>query len=194
MEFCAIYTVKNFWAPFSVLEALHSAVYDNNKEMVELLITNGADVNKANNDGWTPLYCAVWNNRKEIAELLIAKGADVNKATINSRTPLHSAVYNNSKEIVELLLLHGADVNKVDDKGKTLLQIAEEKKYIDIVAILEEYIKKQQSQQNQPNIMQESPKGNESNVFEVDVPYKNIVLKFKGDQQQFKNFLQSLNF
>ena len=48
-----------------------------NKEFIELLIANGADVN-AKADGWTPLHWAANWGHKETIELLIAGGADVN--------------------------------------------------------------------------------------------------------------------
>ena len=48
------------------------------KEVVELLIAKGADVNAKNDGGYTPLHQAAINGHKEIAELLIEKGANVN--------------------------------------------------------------------------------------------------------------------
>ena len=56
------------WTP------LHNAAGYSTKEMVELLISNGANVNAKNEDGWTPLHDAA---TKEVAELLIDKGADM---------------------------------------------------------------------------------------------------------------------
>ena len=56
---------------------LHYAIDLCNKEIVEILVANGADVNiKCNNV--TPLISAIKNNHKEIVEVLIANGANIN--------------------------------------------------------------------------------------------------------------------
>ena len=58
------------------------------KEIAELLIAKGADVNAKDADGVTPLHDAASDGRKETTELLIAKGADVNAKNDESGTPL----------------------------------------------------------------------------------------------------------
>jgi ankyrin repeat protein len=58
------------------------------KEMVELLLTNGADVNAANNGGAAPLHTAAFFNFTEVVELLLARGADINAKDKNGRTAL----------------------------------------------------------------------------------------------------------
>ena len=60
------------------LTVLGHAAWGGHKEIVELLIAEGADVNAKRNTGVTPLHHAAWKSHKEVAELLIAKGADVN--------------------------------------------------------------------------------------------------------------------
>ena len=60
---------------------------DNSKEIGEILISKGADINAKTNEnnflwedkgGKTPLHFAVLFNSKEIGELLISKGANIN--------------------------------------------------------------------------------------------------------------------
>ena len=60
------------------LTVLGHAAWGGHKEIVELVIAEGADVNAKRNTGVTPLHHAAWNGHKEVAELLIANGADVN--------------------------------------------------------------------------------------------------------------------
>lgn len=48
------------------------------KEVVELLINNGADVNLFGYDGLTPLVCAYYSRSPEMIRFLLEKGADPN--------------------------------------------------------------------------------------------------------------------
>jgi ankyrin repeat protein len=57
---------------------LHFAAQRGHKEVVELLITKGADMHARDPNEQTPLHIAASRGYKEIAELLIAAGADVN--------------------------------------------------------------------------------------------------------------------
>ena len=96
------------------------------KEIAELLIANGADVNaKDSNEAWTPLHYAALNGNKELVELLIAKGADMNVKANEEWTPLHTTALEGNKEVVELLIAKGVDVNAKDVDGKTPLNSAE---------------------------------------------------------------------
>ena len=52
---------------------LHNAVMFDHKEIVELLISRGADVDAKNRKGQTPLLFAMRLDSKEIAELLISE-------------------------------------------------------------------------------------------------------------------------
>jgi len=77
------------------------------KDIAELLIAKGADVNAKGNWGWTPLHSAVYGH-KDIVALLIAKGADVRARDGSGRTPLAYAQNEGYTEIVELLRQHEA--------------------------------------------------------------------------------------
>jgi len=81
---------------------LHRATWDGHKEVVELLIAKGADVNAKDKYGKIPLHRAC-ECEKEIAELLLDKGADVNAKDNDGETPLDQA----EGEIANLLREHG---------------------------------------------------------------------------------------
>ena len=86
--------------------SLHRAAYNKHKEIIELLITNGVDVNAKNDAAETPLHLAT---TKEIAELLIANGADVNATTNRGTTPLDWAA---NDEIASLIRVLGGKSGK----------------------------------------------------------------------------------
>ena len=87
------------------------------KEIVELLVDAGADVNAKSEKGTTPLHYATVFGHREVAELLIAKGSDVNAKSQDGYTPLDFAepsenrqppkVTTGKKETADLLRKHG---------------------------------------------------------------------------------------
>ncbi len=77
------------------------------KEIVELLIASGANVNKKDVRGSIPLHFTAWQGSKEIAELFIAKRAGVNTKNEDGETPLDWAIKDKRTEIAELLRQHG---------------------------------------------------------------------------------------
>ena len=87
---------------------MRSVVEEKSSRIVEILISNGADINARDNNGKTALSYAVENGYTEIAELLIAKGADVNARDGNGRTPLWYAQEKSYNKIAELLRKHVA--------------------------------------------------------------------------------------
>ncbi len=98
---------------------LDQAAGGGRKDIVQLLIAKGANVNTKTDEGSTPLHSAAANEHENIAELLIAKGADVNAKKKNGLTPLHLATgsgWQGGYEIAKLLISKGADVN-VNSKG-----------------------------------------------------------------------------
>ncbi|WP_245970163.1 ankyrin repeat domain-containing protein [Wolbachia endosymbiont of Bemisia tabaci] len=67
---------------------LHIAVRYGHKEVAELLLNKGANVNAVERRKWTPLHTAVKSGKVEVAELLLDRGANVNAVDKKGRTPL----------------------------------------------------------------------------------------------------------
>jgi len=90
---------------------LHRAARHGPKELVEHLISNGADVDAKDKWGCTPLLDACHTGGKELIKLLIAKGANVNARDEDGLTPLYVALWSRDKDIIRALVTNGADVN-----------------------------------------------------------------------------------
>jgi ankyrin repeat protein len=84
---------------------LHVAVWDGHKDVVELLLANGAEVDARGNTG-TPLHWAARMGNKVVVELLLSKGAAVNALDKSGSTALHLAAEDGHKEVAELLRQH----------------------------------------------------------------------------------------
>ncbi len=107
--------------------ALIDASFAGRKEMVELLIIEGADLNAQDNKGDTALMNAAIRGHAEIVELLIFNGADVHAKDNSGNTALiDSAKYGRKTacDVMAILIDYGADINAKNKYGITPLMNA----------------------------------------------------------------------
>lgn len=119
--------------------AIHSAA-EGKPEALALLLSYGADPNRVQYDGKTPLHCAAeWPDNRRCIELLVEAGAAVEpgKDSMAGLTPLGWAVGGDNPENVACLLERGADLFATDAEGLTLFEIAETEGYREVLALLE---------------------------------------------------------
>lgn len=104
---------------------LHYACFHGQAEIVKLILQKCPDsIDKANNDGETPLMLVARNANFVIAKLLIVSGAEVNCANTKGIMPLHMAAYNGNLMLGEELIAAGADINARTEEGQTPLMYA----------------------------------------------------------------------
>lgn len=84
-----------------------------------MVIALGADVNAADNDGWTPLHWATRHDEIDLAAMLLDSGADINRQNEEGMTPLIMAAAYNYLPLVKYLKDRGADVTLRDADGDT---------------------------------------------------------------------------
>ena len=93
---------------------LHKACINNNTEVIDSLISHGANVNYPYNGGITPLHCAAAFSIHGADYLLLAK-ANIDSKTIEGITPLHVACIYKNFQVIKLLIQNGADINSLSN-------------------------------------------------------------------------------
>jgi uncharacterized protein len=89
--------------------------------LAEVLIKNGADVNKT---GWTPLHYAASNAHLPVIRLLLENHAYIDAESPNNTTPLMMASMYGNAAAVQLLIDEGADPMLKNGQGLTAQQFA----------------------------------------------------------------------
>ena len=90
--------------PRQQCKVLLKASFYGMREIVEMLIDGGVDINSFNDDRNTALNHAARGNRIEVAKLLIKRGCDVNFPTERRYTPID---FSTSDEMIQLLRENG---------------------------------------------------------------------------------------
>ena len=103
---------------------LHYAVANGDKDFVDKLIQDGANVNAQNKVGWSVVAEASNSEHLDIMMALIKAKADVNIARRDGMTPLHMCAGKGKWEFVEALLNAKAEVNTKYDGDRTPLMAA----------------------------------------------------------------------
>jgi ankyrin repeat protein len=114
------FLLSSFAGTFPQLQAdpIHDAVKTNDIIEVRQLLSNGANPNKIDTYGYTPLY---YTANPEMFDLLISAGADINQPNGWGNTLLRCAVSSlwPDREYIKFLLQKGANKDIKDRRNKT---------------------------------------------------------------------------
>ncbi|OQD66975.1 hypothetical protein PENPOL_c004G06475 [Penicillium polonicum] len=97
-----------------------------NKDLVNLILAHGVEVNMVDSYGQTPLHAMTYGASKAMVgtiKLLLSHGANITAKNADGNTPLHLAVLTSAWEVVQLLLRHGADLDRRNQNGETPMDL-----------------------------------------------------------------------
>ena len=90
---------------------LQWASWNGHLEVLEHLISEGADMEAEDPRSATVLHWAAWNGHSEVMRVLLAKGANPDTQDSAGGSPLHFAAYSGQETVIRILLHNGAHVN-----------------------------------------------------------------------------------
>jgi len=117
------------------------AADNGNKDIVQQMLTKGANIDHADNDGKTAFIRAAWKGHKDVVQLLIEQGANIEHANEYGWTALLYAVnieadLGYQKYLVQLLIDQGANIEHANIDGMTALSWAASYGHKDVVQLL----------------------------------------------------------
>ena len=98
-----------------------------------LLLERGADLDRWDDRGHSPLYAAAKGGHSHLVRLLLGWRADPNRATPDGVTPLMAAAKANAVQSIRALLAAGAPIEARDRHGNTALMHADRSGAVDIL-------------------------------------------------------------
>ena len=116
--------------------ALEHAVKNANREMVQLLLSAGANVNAKNPEGETVLMMLDDDATGDLVWDLLNARADVNLKDKSGTTALMQIAVSNNLEALKTLLDAGAEVNARNKLGRTALMLAASEGFVNNVRAL----------------------------------------------------------
>ncbi|XP_043562083.1 protein phosphatase 1 regulatory subunit 12A-like isoform X2 [Chiloscyllium plagiosum] len=117
-----------------------AACSSGDREEVEKLLLQGADINYTNVDGLTALHQACIDENLDMVTFLVEHGANINQPDNEGWTALHAAASCGFMEIAEYLIKQRANVAAVNSEGELPIDIAQGEA---MEKLLKDVIKKQ---------------------------------------------------
>lgn len=94
------------------------------REIVEMLLSYGANIHACNLDWSSPLHMATFHGHVNIVRFLLQRNVNLNNSDQHGNTVLHLAATRNNFEAAVLFLDYNIDANIRNNTGQTALDIA----------------------------------------------------------------------
>jgi quinoprotein dehydrogenase-associated probable ABC transporter substrate-binding protein len=107
-----------------ITQELSNAVNANDHERIKFLVSKGADVNKPDSNGYTPLTNAARQRQDKTVKLLIDLGANPNLADGNKMTPIITAAMREAVPTIKVLVDARAKLEEPGPEGFRPLALA----------------------------------------------------------------------
>lgn len=120
------------------MRPLHAAANYGSVDIVDLLLTRGADKESRDPGGCTPLIRASKRGKADNARALLDAGAATDACNARGHCALHLAAARGCYDLAELLVQRGADLDLQDPSGKAPFQIACESGHYELALLLVE--------------------------------------------------------
>ncbi|XP_067685531.1 serine/threonine-protein phosphatase 6 regulatory ankyrin repeat subunit A-like [Haliotis asinina] len=96
-----------------------------NREVLDFLVRQGADMLVADNDGQNILHLACKEGNVEIVKYILTKKLlGINTKGIRGMPPVLQSAYYGKREVFDVLVKQGADLSVVDKNGDSILHLA----------------------------------------------------------------------
>ena len=148
--------------------ALHIASRNGSVEIAKILIENGANVNVADNEGWTPIMRAALSKNPELIKIFLNVGADPRKMNSSGETAIIHASSSGCLECLEQMFfgynfLDNVDVDVLRNQLGLAMIIANNKNSAEIQSLLREY-SNEEMRKSKTNILPNLNNDNDANA------------------------------
>jgi len=129
-------TYENEFDPTNKESLWLSAALNGRKNILELLLKTGINIEAMDRHDQTALHCAAQNGHTEVVALLLANSVNIEPVNGWGETPLHLAARDGHTEVAKLLFSESVNKEAVNKTKRTAFNIASEHGHTEVAKLL----------------------------------------------------------